>query len=404
MKRTRIHFQWSAEKPQAQFRTAVSLHSHTLHSREPLDFFYRIAKHCAPARWALRWTEARYQAHYSAPLDLHRGWWTPPLAPRDAYSVEFDQITSMGLAPVVSLTDHDDIEASISMQAIETSGSIPISVEWTVPFRNTFFHLGVHNLAPNRAHATMDRLKAFTKCPRESGLRAILADLHAQRGTLTVFNHPLWDETGIGTERHRTAVLALLSQYGEYLHAVELNGLRPWRENASAIRLASDWAKPVISGGDRHVIEPNATLNLTNAVCFAEFASEIRSGWSDVLLASHYRIPYGTRVFHNVLDVFRTYEDHGLGWTDWPDRVFYTLADGTSASLSQLWGNRPPLPVVVLAGFLQFAGQPSVRYPVRAAALGAESESCLDRATGLDEHVQKGPIVLGPVQIEFPTR
>ena len=34
--------------------TAVSLHSHTLHSREPLDFFYRIAKHCAPVRWALR--------------------------------------------------------------------------------------------------------------------------------------------------------------------------------------------------------------------------------------------------------------------------------------------------------------------------------------------------------------
>jgi len=62
MKRTRIHFQWSAEKPQALFRTAVSLHSHTLHSREPLDFFYRIAKHCAPARWALRWTEARYRS------------------------------------------------------------------------------------------------------------------------------------------------------------------------------------------------------------------------------------------------------------------------------------------------------------------------------------------------------
>ena len=62
MKRTRIHFQWSAEKPQARFATAVSLHSHTLHSRELLDFFYRIAKHCAPVRWVLRRTEARYQS------------------------------------------------------------------------------------------------------------------------------------------------------------------------------------------------------------------------------------------------------------------------------------------------------------------------------------------------------
>ena len=118
----------------------------------------------------------------------------------------------------------------------------------------------------------MERLKAFTERPRESDLRAILAGLHAEPGMLTVFNHPLWDETGIGPEQHRTAAVAFLSQYGEYLHAIELNGLRPWRENASAIRLAGDWAKPVISGGDRHVIEPNATLNLTNAGCFAEFA------------------------------------------------------------------------------------------------------------------------------------
>nr|AEQ20306.1 hypothetical protein [uncultured bacterium CSLG10] len=351
MKRTRIHSQWSPEKPQARFGTAVSLHSHTLHSREPLDFFYRIAKHCAPVRWALRRSEARYQALHGVPLDLRRAWWTPPLAPRDAYSVECNQINSLGLAPIVSLTDHDDIDAPMSLQSMEGSRNIPISVEWTVPFRNTFFHLGVHNLPPNRARAIMGRLKAFTKRPMGSELRAIFASLHAEPGMLTVFNHPLWDETGIGTEQHRTAAVALLSQHGEHLHAIELNGLRPWRENRSAIRLAGDWAKPVISGGDRHVIEPNATLNLTNADCFAEFASEIRSGWSDVLLASHYRIPYTARVVHNILDVFRTYENHRLGWTDWPDRVFYTLHDGTVASLSQLWGNRPPFPVEVLAGF-----------------------------------------------------
>jgi hypothetical protein len=373
MKRTRIHFQWSAEKPEARFGTAVSLHSHTLHSREPLDFFYRIAHHCAPARWALRRSEARYQSRHGVPLDLRRGWWSPPLAARDAYFVEFDQISSLGLAPIVSLTDHDDIEAPMSLQAMEVSRDIPISVEWTVPFGNTFFHLGVHNLPPNRARATMDRLKTYTARPREGDLRAILAGIHAEPGTLNVFNHPLWDETGIGAEQHRRAAVALLSQYGEYLHAIELNGLRPWRENASAIRLAGDWGKPVISGGDRHVIEPNATLNLTNAGNFAEFASELRSGWSDVLLASHYRTPYATRVLHNILDVFRTYKNHRLGWTDWSDRVFYTLQDGTEASLSQLWGNHPPFSVGVLAGFMHFAGQPSMRSALRAAALGAEN-------------------------------
>lgn len=369
---TRIHFQWSAEQPPARFKTGVSLHSHTLHSREPLDFFYRIAKHCAPARWALRHSEARYQFLHGVPLDLRRGWWTPPLAPRDAYSLEFNQIRSLGLAPIVSLTDHDDLQAPLSLQAMETSPHIPISVEWTVPFRNTFFHLGVHNIPPGRARATMDCLKGFTERPLESELSVVLAALHAEPGMLTVFNHPLWDETGIGEQRHRAAAIALLSEYGQYLHAIELNGLRPWRENSSVLRLARDWGKPVISGGDRHVVEPNATLNLTSAGSFAEFASEIRSGWSDVLLASHYRIPHTARVMHNILDVFRTYENHELGWKEWPDRVFYPLRDGTIASLSQLWGDRPPLSVGVVAGFMHLAGQAPLRHALRAAAFGAE--------------------------------
>jgi hypothetical protein len=278
----------------------------------------------------------------------------------------------MGLSPLVSLTDHDDIEAPLSLLAMDVSFNIPISVEWTVPFRNTFFHLGVHNIPPNRARAMMEQLKAFTERPGEGDLQGIFADLHAEPGMLTVFNHPLWDETGIGTEQHRKAAIALLSEYGECLHAIELNGLRPWRENASAIRLARDWAKPVISGGDRHVFEPNACLNLTNAGTFAEFAAEVRSGWSDVLLASHYRTLHMTRVLHNVLDVFRTYDDHQLGWTDWSDRVFYAQADGTNSSLSQLWENSPPFSIEVLAGFMQFVGQPPMRYALRAAALGAE--------------------------------
>jgi hypothetical protein len=343
MKGTRIHVESSAEKPQARFATAVSLHSHTLHSREPLDFLYRAARHCMPLRWALCGTEMGFQFLKGIPLDLGRGWWTPPLGPRDAYAVEFDQISAMGLAPIVSLTDHDDIEAPMWLQAMEASRNIPVSVEWTVPFMNTFFHLGVHNLAPSRARAMMRQLKAFTAHPLECELRGILAALDADPGTLIVFNHPLWDEMGVGAEQHRSAAIALLSRYGQYLHAIELNGLRPWKENSSAIRMAGDWGKPVISGGDRHLTEPNATLNLTNADSFSEFAGEIRSGYSEVLLASHYRTSHATRMCRNVADFFRNYENHQLGWAHWTDRVFCALGDGSTASLSQLW-RRGPIP------------------------------------------------------------
>ena len=72
MKETRIHFQWSEKRPHARFRAGVSLDSHTLHSRESLDFIYRIAKNCAAVGWALRRGEARYEFS-GTPLDLRRG-------------------------------------------------------------------------------------------------------------------------------------------------------------------------------------------------------------------------------------------------------------------------------------------------------------------------------------------
>ncbi|HEV8416776.1 MAG TPA: hypothetical protein VGQ49_24490 [Bryobacteraceae bacterium] len=84
----------------------------------------------------------------------------------------------------------------------------------------------------------------------------------------------------------------------------------------------------------------------------------------------HYRIPHSVRVLHNILDVFRTYETHELGWTEWPDRVFYRLPDGSIASLSQLWGNRPPLSMGVVAGFMHVADRAPLRYALRAAAIG----------------------------------
>ena len=46
---------------------------------------------------------------------------------------------------------------------------------------------------------------------------------------------------------------------------MELNGLRQWRENRNVLAFAAAAGKPLISGGDRHTIEANSVLNLTNA-------------------------------------------------------------------------------------------------------------------------------------------
>jgi hypothetical protein len=275
----------------------------------------------------------------------------------------------MGLRPFVSITDHDTIEAPMSLQAIEPEKHIPVSVEWTVPYRGTFFHIGVHNIIGSRARMMMDHLAAYTANPAEERLTELLAELHANPATLIVFNHPLWDEKGVGDAVHRAALTNLLSTRGEFFHALEINGLRPWKENKLVVELAEAWSKPVISGGDRHAVEPNATVNLTNASDFPEFVAEVRNDLvSNVLLMPHYHEAHPSRIFHNMLDVFRTYENHGHGWKEWADRVFYAKQNGQVQSLSQMWGERPPHVVGIFAGFMRFAGQRQVRRALRSMA------------------------------------
>jgi hypothetical protein len=372
MKETRIHFQWSPQTDPSWFQSGVSLHSHTLHSRESLDFFYRIAAKLAPVRYLLRRTEARYKAAYGSALDLNRGWWTPPLAPLDAFTIEFDQIKNLGLAPMVSLTDHDDIEAPMSLQAVDASRRVPISVEWTVPFRNTHLHVGIHNLRPSRARSTMSRLLEHAANPREGALKEILAALHASPETLIVFNHAMWDEGGIGISAHRAAAFDFLAQCGEYVHALELNGLRPWVENKQVIQLARAWSKPLVAGGDRHAVEPNTMLNLTQAAGFPAFVDEVRHGNSNILITTPYREAHAKRIFNNTLDVLRPCPDHGFGWTEWPERVFYTLEDGTVASLASMWGGRPPGMASLLTGLMRLVEQPHIRGVLRHAVSGTE--------------------------------
>ena len=89
---------------------------------------------------------------------------------------------------------------------------------------------------------------------------------NADRSVLIVFNHPLWDMAGIGHELTLAAATRFLKIYGPRIHALEINGLRSWPENMGVVHLAQESGHPVVSGGDRHGLEPNATINLTRAV------------------------------------------------------------------------------------------------------------------------------------------
>lgn len=369
---THFHMAWETTAPSRRFRTGVSLHSHTLHSRESLNFISAAAARMPLLAAAIRHGERRFLKVHGVPLDFNRGWWTPPLSAHQAWSLEKGQLVDLDLNPLVSLTDHDDIEAPVSLQLLEECRTTPISVEWTVPYGATFFHLGVHNLPPACARKHFADMKAYRLAPNPACLPQILEDLSSIPEVLVVFNHPLWDESGIGRRAHQEAVDTFLVRHKQFIHAFELNGLRPWAENYDAVLLAKQHAKAVVSGGDRHGFEPNATVNLTNAGTFEEFAEDVRDGISDVLILPHYRESHASRIAHNMIDILRTQEQHVHGWKLWSDRAFYQLENGKTQSLTEWFGPRTPLAVTAFVRTLEFAAAPPVRRWLRSGFLGRE--------------------------------
>lgn len=367
MKNSRAHFHWQEKRFHVRFHTGVSLHSHTLHSRESMNFVGQATENTPWLSGAIRKQTDKYRALKGRDVDLSRAWWTPPLSALHAWKVEKSQIeSSLGLRAQVSLTDHDNIDAGLQLSLFEESRDCPVSVEWTVPWRRTFFHVGLHNLPPDRATGIMRELSALTANPVEKRIAEMLDHLHSFPEMLIVLNHPLWDEGHIGAERHRECVDSFLSRFRPFIHALELNGLRPWKENRDVALLASAEWFPVISGGDRHGREPNACINLTNAATFAEFAEEIRrDGWSDILFMPQYREPFRLRILQNLCDILEDDPGHSLGWTKWSDRVFYLTDEGVEKSLHELWGKSFPSVVNQFVSLMSIVRHRHVRWALR---------------------------------------
>jgi peptidoglycan/xylan/chitin deacetylase (PgdA/CDA1 family) len=371
MTSSQIHFAWHSNGFGKRFRTGVSLHSHTMHSREMLDFVPRIVKTIPVLRQVVAGEERRYAKRHGHLPDYTSAYWTPPVGEREVYTVERRQIEEdLGLDALVSLTDHDNIDAVMHLHLLRDFSPAPVSVEWTVPYGPSFFHLGVHNLAPERARAWIDTLAEFTAQPTGERLRELLAALHERPNILVVLNHPFWDEKGIGPQAHRELLENLLRQHGQWIHALEFNGMRPWVENHEVLKLAEAWNRRVISGGDRHCSHPNTVVNLTNASSFDEFVDEVRRGCSDVLALNAYRESYNVRFAESVWDIVREYPEN-LGRVHWSDRVFCRHDNGQFMPISHLWAENAPGIAKVFTAALRLMGSQPVRSTLRLALRAA---------------------------------
>jgi len=354
MKHQSVHFLWNEPEITTGFASAVSLHSHTDRSREGLYDAPRYAKANALVGLAVARISARYRKLVGQDLDFRNAYFVPPLGPVESYRVEATQIQAMGLNPIVSITDHDTIEGPAQLQSLIEPERVPVSLEWTVPFGPSYFHVGVHNLPPQLAagiafelceircsHCLMSRVSCVDNHDARCfpGVADRLERLASMPGTLIVVNHPLWDVRGIGERAHRDLLALFLSRYGEWLDALELNGLRSWEENRDVMEVSRQNHLAVISGGDRHGFEPNAVVNLTKAETFSEFAEEIRADRTSVVVfLKQYQQPLTLRVLRVAWDILKSSTAPNGDRKRWTDRIFLPWIDGRVLALSsQEW-------------------------------------------------------------------
>ena len=362
---SQISYSWRQSMVSLPYATGVSLHSHTSVSEETLSFIHKLSVRLPGVSTIARHYTRLCRERYGITLDFERAHWRPPLQPRMAYETEHRQIQRLGLVPLVSITDHDSIEAPMLLRTIASVRHIPVSTEWSVPFGRTAFHLGIHNLPSAEGAAWMQRFLAFTATPSDAGLRTILRELDRDPQILIVLNHPLWDLYSVGEHAHAAELRRFLTENGRCVHALELNGLRHAQENRAVAKLARETGHLLLSGGDRHGLEPNANINLTNATSFNEFVHEIRAErCSHILFLDQYARRWEQRIVNSTLDAVTDYPHFMPGWQRWDDRVFHPDATGEMRQLSQLWpAGRPTLAVsaaiqVVRLGRIQALASP----------------------------------------------
>ena len=332
LKQTRLHILHEAENLTPKAKTGVSLHCHTEHSREMLDFVPHYAAKLPIINYFWQKEQRNYIKREGKKIDFSTAFWSPPLTAQEVFNIEKSQINETGLEALVSISDHDSIDANLKINEQTENSKAPISLEWTVPFEYGFFHVGVHNLPKNRAVELTRTLLDYTfnkENQTNEKLHELFSLLNSIPEILVVLNHPLWDIEIVGKEKHEILLKHFIKEHGRWIHAFEINGFRSWSENKAVIEMAEALGFPIVTGGDRHGCKPNTVINLTDSKTFDEFVEEIRSGRrSEVVLMPEYKQPLHSRQLQSFAEILKHYPEFPEGRKKWFDRVHFDIGDG----------------------------------------------------------------------------
>lgn len=373
LEKTRLHILREKSDLSAGAKTGVSLHCHTEHSREMLDFVPHYAEKLPIIAAFWRREQVNYRNREGRDVDFSTSFWSPPLSPKDVFDIEQAQIQELNLDPLVSITDHDSIDATLEVNEVAPEYNAPISMEWTVPFEYGFFHVGVHNLPKDRAKDLTKTLLDFTfnkENHNDVRLTEMFAMLNEIPGVLVVLNHPLWDIEIVGKQRHLDLLDMFISRHAKWIHAFEINGFRSWSENKGTIDLAESIGMPLVTGGDRHGCKPNTVINVTKAATFEEFADEIRTDkHSEVVLMPAYEQPLHSRQLESFAEILSHYPHFREERRQWFQRVHFDNGDGLGARplTDYGWVRGGPLWLRIAVWVLGVSGSPAMRPLFRAA-------------------------------------
>lgn len=366
LKKTRLHILQKAENLRNRASTGISLHCHTQHSRELMDFVPIYAEKLPIVSYYWKRERDNYIEREGRDIDFLTAFWSPPLPPACVYRSEIGQIENTGLDAIVSVTDHDCIDANLAFNDAESDRKFPISLEWTVPYHTGFFHVGVHNLPPSRAVELTRELLDYTfDITKHSGSRLdeLFAMLWEIPDVLIVLNHPAWDIEMSGEEAHSALLKSFLRENGRWLHALELNGFRSWSENMLVVAIADEMGFPIVTGGDRHGCKPNTVINLTKSKTFSEFVEEVRvDKHSDVVLMPEYSYPLLSRQLQSFGEILGEYPELPDGRRRWFDRTSFDIGDGRGLRpLSDHWRIGGPKWLRTAIHVLGILGSPRLR-------------------------------------------
>ncbi|HLV88920.1 MAG TPA: hypothetical protein VKV39_18180 [Candidatus Sulfotelmatobacter sp.] len=295
---------WKIEKytycecphPEREFGYAVSLHNHSHHSVEKLAALNHVVQRSFMRPWS-GILQKSFGLGDVPNLNYAEITFNPPYSPEDVYQMEATAASRWGFDGVhLAITDHDECAGGLALlhNRPDLNGRIAVSEELSLWFGGHLFHLGILHLPEYAAEETHTQIQAAARGKRYDELFEILS----ASGCLVILNHPL---VAWGPGANTIPVTDLLSRYGWAIHALEVNGMRPKEENDRVLELAQKWQKPLIGGGDSHLLVASSMLSLSRAATFKDFIAEVKDGHAVPFVTPEYFAPLRWKLFLRVL-------------------------------------------------------------------------------------------------------